>query len=1239
MKNYSIHLILCILCSMLLTACGDNVTGYWEETNDIWPSLSPQEGQRIERKCIAADDFGYPKFNVDAKPTNSADILGSRENQVVVWNYSGYEVTSNQLLVGTSGRWTSWFGDAATGIAPYTSICKLAYDTTDNACPDIRQNDNSLRGGGPAAYMLANDTENFNAPCWFTFGYGAYLLFAGPGSNPNGGEPPQISLLRSPSSPTLHLFGDNYDVTNNSAYYGDALLEVPAGVALARTEGRLDIPGSRIWSKILDRYYDDNDGGYTIKIKSGARVPGDGPIASLIKLIRNMLYDAAEKMYSNIVSDPTFRSAVWGLLTLYVIISAIAYLFGFAKVTQADIVIRIVKVGIIAQLLSPQSWEWFNYYLFTPFTYGVNDFICIVVDAAVPGMCQGGMGIDVFDNMLKQFFSAETHAKASSALFYGGGAGIVYVIMIYTAIIVFLIMIVKTLFAFLIAYIPTALLITIAPFFICFMLFERTKHLFDGWLKEMFSYAMQSFLAMAMLGLVAAIIMEMMHRTIGYRVCWKCLWCPSWDILGMKFQPFGGSWYDPDGIKYYLPDIRYTETTLNYSEAYFNANALDIEGQYPGHLGYIYIDADKTKPGLERVFRNPTDFPFLDPATEGDRIRHRLRGGLLSFSLIFAFLIIIYVSYLYSHQIGGIAQEIAGAMRGINVVGMAFGDKALGGRSSGMGMDAIKAAAGAAGATVGRPLLNAAKSPFKTSTGGLEKKLDQFDGADASNYNKTRDKLLAKEIRDAARETLNGDSTGEQKGFDAVFGERASVRDRRGFDNSLVNLLNDYRDVNKSRLIDANMRRMSAAELKQKHGVNSLEEYLEKKRAKDTKDGTINRAVANLANSHFQGKMNESQRKAMASRVGELLNKRDAFTLQKDEDDDSNNTSLAPTGGQPMFGSNLDDGTPGSPSYDIDDDMRTPKGGNDDDKFGATDLGHRESIDDPLTMDDTDLEVGDQQPAQDLEISGDDVFTQQAKEMKQKEQQEAEREQQEQLEREEAQKQQELEEQALQEQQELERQASQLEEQERQLASDEKHRGKTYDINDVFEANKAANDRRELEQRMKEAGEGGHLGTTMPLQDVFDHNKKKLQEKATKQKAQGGLDTELEATDVSSRRERDDIELKPASDQKGKEEGMFDTEGPDGHNYRADREKNREQREAKQKEKAEQAKKELSESLQNVRTQRDAAVAEYNALSAQLEASGPGKGLQARKAQAQANVDRLTKEISNLKGQLGSLDE
>ncbi len=543
---------------------------------------------------VEADDFGFPKKYISAKGKN---VQGVREDQYAQWEGTGLRMAdTDTLYITIRNRWASWF-DGEKSIMG-NADCKYMYPS------DLGKGDPN----DPSIIAI------YNPPCWMKNGVGLYMLVTPPSQphfNPNS-TPEEI---RSPSAPTYHL-----------APYMPGAGGTPSGGWNAPHAAGMQ-PNGNIYLKILDRYYEDNGKGYTVVFKGGVSFQKDGPIESTIHLVTNTFANAAKEIFNNAVRDSRFISAIRAILNLYILFTAVAYMFGLMDISQGELVIRIFKFGIVLALISDNSWDFFNNYLFSIFIgtdgnpSGVEEVIGIVLRVLTHGDAQDGLRI--FDSMWHSFTSEETTAKIWSLLF-SQPEGFLFIPLLYGAMFLFLVAIARAVCYYLLSIIAVSMLIILAPIFLTCILFSLTKPLYTEWLKQLMSYALQPIILFCALSVFGMIIMTQLYKTLGYPVSWA---------------PYIHIPYFNMDFNFWMPRIHLDNT-----------------------------ERMLLPPLYETVGERYPDLPFLDPANSDDAARiERIKksGDSINFLDIFLFYVVIYCMMRFNNMVPALARGLSGTANGM----------------------------------------------------------------------------------------------------------------------------------------------------------------------------------------------------------------------------------------------------------------------------------------------------------------------------------------------------------------------------------------------------------------------------------------------------------------------------------------------------------------------------------------------------------------------------------------------
>jgi type IV secretion system protein VirB6 len=475
--------------------------------------------------CVDADDFGFTKTGVSSQANDQQKIFGEKEDQYIQWLSTGMVADGKRIVIVVrnvdpanhyNSYWTSWFGTPGDGRIPEF----ISLETwPEKTCVFNGQSYAARNMGFNKALTCPNPKARYapvqNPPCLFTKGVGLYGLVTDPTNltSPNTDQPTILDPTAFIDATTFHL-GVTTNLLDHYESAGGYNGKPPAGM----------LSGGQLYFKILDRYYEDNAGQYNILIKSGFKTADAGVFAELIDMVDGMLTKATKKIYQTMV-DPTKTELVKYvrlLVTVYIMISAIAFMFGLVELSHKEFILHLVKIAFMMALISPQSFDFFNNYFFVFFQDGVTEVINLMGQYQMGTEANIGSAntkMTMFDDLVHDFISGETIKKLLSLPTSSGFVGFVVMCLVFVLIVVYVINIVKAVILFLLSKIAIAILIILAPVFIPFVLFKFTRGLYDNWLKQLISYALQPVIVIAGLLLVNHMVIEQFHQMLGYRVC------------------------------------------------------------------------------------------------------------------------------------------------------------------------------------------------------------------------------------------------------------------------------------------------------------------------------------------------------------------------------------------------------------------------------------------------------------------------------------------------------------------------------------------------------------------------------------------------------------------------------------------------------------------------------------------------------------------------------------------------
>ncbi len=307
----------------------------------------------------------------------------------------------------------------------------------------------------------------------------------------------------------------------------------------ANGSGEIDIPSDidgYLWIRIKNdpNDYKDSFGQYNVEFSTSLET-GEffkGVLDPFFTGLKDKIKNASISLFKNMtcykgIGDTNqctnFFQYIKFMLIIYVIFYGMMFLLGMVKINQTDLVIRVIKIGIVAGLMNDKTFEFFNNNVF--------DFVTVFSDDIMSNI--SGYGISLSDNsvsnpfmfldevMTKIFFSS-TFAAQMMALLSMGLNGVLYFILMFVCICIVIIVALRAIAVYLMAFMAIAVLIGLAPLFLTFILFERTWYLFDNWIKFMIRYMLEPIILLAGIIILMQLFTIYLDYIVGYSVCWKC---------------------------------------------------------------------------------------------------------------------------------------------------------------------------------------------------------------------------------------------------------------------------------------------------------------------------------------------------------------------------------------------------------------------------------------------------------------------------------------------------------------------------------------------------------------------------------------------------------------------------------------------------------------------------------------------------------------------------------------------
>ena len=315
--------------------------------------------------------------------------------------------------------------------------------------------------------------------------------------------------------------------------------------------------GKKLWLRITNdsSNYTSSAGTYNIKIfksnlTSDNTIKSNFLTLSLAARVAEVLKAGLDTFKTMTCYDPNYNrencrdffTYIRISLMIYVMLFGVGFALGTIQISAYDFVMRLIKTLVVAGLMNGSIFDFFQ-----------NDVLDIVASFASEIMC--GLGgykfdlttgledlkkssnidaailtkgllivspADVLLNYLKDIVFADSMMPRFLSLLATGPTAILYFWIMWAALWSFITVIARFVGVILVCGVTMAILIGIAPIFITFILFERTKDLFDNWVNYMWRLMVEPMILGAGIYTLMHLFASYIDKIIGYSVCWKC---------------------------------------------------------------------------------------------------------------------------------------------------------------------------------------------------------------------------------------------------------------------------------------------------------------------------------------------------------------------------------------------------------------------------------------------------------------------------------------------------------------------------------------------------------------------------------------------------------------------------------------------------------------------------------------------------------------------------------------------
>ncbi len=290
----------------------------------------------------------------------------------------------------------------------------------------------------------------------------------------------------------------------------------------------------------------------------------------VVGTIQNLMNGVTQQFYQRLVANGRLADIFNAALALYLTVYGIMIATGMMSVQSGEVMNRLIKIAVVWALINPNggAWNLFSDVFGNFFQAGVMDMVRFFSSVSlgqpyVPAGTNAPLTplLGFLNLPFNLIFSMKFMVMLASIPFVGP-FGIVMFIVLLTGVIMFFWMVIAALLTFLKGIIGLYIMLGLAPIFISFFLFQRTREMFNAWINQLITFFLQPILVFAFLGFFILMMSSSLHRIVD-----KTEYCY------VSFaKMFGNVW----SVMWYRPAVMYDSSTF---DAQFNRDMSQGAGQ------------------------------------------------------------------------------------------------------------------------------------------------------------------------------------------------------------------------------------------------------------------------------------------------------------------------------------------------------------------------------------------------------------------------------------------------------------------------------------------------------------------------------------------------------------------------------------------------------------------------------------------------------------------------------------
>jgi type IV secretion system protein VirB6 len=253
-----------------------------------------------------------------------------------------------------------------------------------------------------------------------------------------------------------------------------------------------------------------------------------GLLSEIYLYVTDIVQDSTQRLYESFIDNTAYRAAVGGAMTLMIIIFGVGFMIGIIQPSFGQALVRLLKFAFVAAMISPTGWAFFS--SGDNGGIGIAQFFNEGTDELVVGVTKIATGVQSLpadatpfyqlDKLAEFIIQPDTIIALLGFSFSGGPYALAISGLMIISTIYFIKMLIKALQTYAISYVARALLLGVAPIFVVFLLFDRTKQLFMSWLNALLVLSLKPILLFTFLSFFMVMVESATKDMLNTELCW-----------------------------------------------------------------------------------------------------------------------------------------------------------------------------------------------------------------------------------------------------------------------------------------------------------------------------------------------------------------------------------------------------------------------------------------------------------------------------------------------------------------------------------------------------------------------------------------------------------------------------------------------------------------------------------------------------------------------------------------------